>query len=113
MQATISDGAAVGRVERPFYEERVRYGGTKAWKRIAGTAKDSAGAVLAGATMKPYRTADGENNKADQTEGVSGASAADGAYQVMVPTSDTYYLVGYKAGSPDVAGTTVNTLVGT
>jgi hypothetical protein len=42
-------------------------------------------------------------------------SDANGLYEFRYagqpPT--TYYLVAYKAGSPDVAGTTVNTLVGT
>jgi hypothetical protein len=40
-------------------------------------------------------------------------SDVNGAYEFSVSPQLTFYLVAYKAGSPDVAGTTVNTLTGT
>ena len=73
---------------------------------ITGTTKDSNGNVLAGCTVKAYITS---------TDQEIGATVSDGAGFFKVPigqTSGPYYLVAYKAGSPDVAGTTVNTLVG-
>lgn len=81
------------------------YQGTTNFKRITGIAKDSTGTVLGGATIKVYRTAD---NVCELTT----TSNADGAYEVGVPDTAARYIVAYKAGSPDVAGTTVNTLAG-
>ncbi len=100
-------------IERPFYEQTVRWAGTKSWKKISGITKDSAGVALDGVTVKAYRVTDGENRLKDQQEGTIVVSSGAGAYEVMVPTTDTYYCVGYIAGAPDRAGTTVNTLVGT
>jgi hypothetical protein len=38
-------------------------------------------------------------------------SDGSGNFTIVTPNnSGTFYLVAYKAGSPDVAGTTVNTL---
>lgn len=38
-------------------------------------------------------------------------SDANGNYLVDGQIDTTYYLVAYKAGAPDVSGTTVNTIV--
>lgn len=74
---------------------------------IYGITKDSAGAALAGCVVKLYRTSD----DALMQQTISGA---DGSYEFRC-TSQFFacYIVAYLAGSPDVAGTTVNTLLGT
>jgi hypothetical protein len=74
---------------------------------ISGITKDSTGAVLASCTVKLLRTVD---DRCFETV----ISDVNGAYQFSaIGLSEQYYVVAYKAGSPDVAGTTVNTLVGT
>lgn len=75
-------------------------------KAITGTTRDSTGVALAGVTVRLVRTAD--NSVVDQQ-----VSDASGVYRfISANGSDLYYIEAYKAGSPDVAGTTVNTLVG-
>lgn len=74
--------------------------------RIFGITKDSAGAVLADCTVDLFRTAD--DLLVD-----SMVSDGSGNYEFRSTSLSTlYYIVAYKVGSPDVAGTTVNTLVG-
>jgi hypothetical protein len=68
--------------------------------------KDSAGAALAGCTVQLFQTAD---------DVVVGETVSDGAgaYSfTMARAQGPFYVVAYKAGAPDVAGTSVNTLVG-
>lgn len=75
--------------------------------RIFGVTKDSTGAVLGSCTVTLFRTTD--DLEIDKT-----ISDASGNYEFRGAGGGTnYYVVAYKAGSPDVAGTTVNTLVGT
>lgn len=74
---------------------------------ISGITKDSTGVVLGSCTVKLFRTVD------DLLMETVTSDAVTGAYSfASVGLSETYYVVAYKAGSPDVAGTTVNTLVG-
>lgn len=73
---------------------------------IYGVTKDSTGAVLGSCAVDLYRTAD--DVVMDRA-----TSDASGNYEFRSASlTTTYYIVAYKAGSPDVAGTTVNTLVG-
>jgi hypothetical protein len=76
--------------------------------RITGTTRNSTGAALGTCVVDMFDTA--TDVRIDTT-----TSDATGVFEFRYagqpPT--TYYLVAYKAGSPDVAGTTVNTLVGT
>lgn len=72
---------------------------------ITGTTKDSTGAALGSCTVQLFRTAD----DSFQSEITSDGS---GNFSFTSPGQFTYYIVAYKAGAPDVAGTTVNTLVG-
>lgn len=75
---------------------------------ISGITKDSTGAVLGSCSVALYRTSDDclmERRTSDASTGAYSFSA--------VGLSETYYVVAYKAGVPDVAGTTVNTLIGT
>lgn len=80
-----------------------------------GGAVNIAGAFVPGAIVKAFRTLDDVNNSliADTREGPAVTVAADGSFIVSVPNGDAHYLVGYFTGPPDLAGTTVNTLVGT
>lgn len=72
---------------------------------IAGVTKDSAGAILGGCVVQLFRTV----GDAFVTEVVSDPTT--GAYSIPAGPGESYYIVAYKAGAPDVAGTTVNTLV--
>ena len=72
---------------------------------ISGITKDSAGAALGNCVIKLYRTS-------DDLESYSTVSDDSGNYILPVNNLTQWYAVAYKAGSPDVAGTTVNTLVG-
>jgi len=74
--------------------------------RITGVTKDSTGAALGGCVVDLFRTVD---------DSVAGRTVSDasGNYTIYATPQLTHYAVAYKAGSPDVAGTTVNTLVGT
>lgn len=71
---------------------------------ITGVTKDSTGAVLGLVTVDLFETA------GDVLRGTT-TSDANGNYLLDGQINNTYYLVAYKAGAPDVAGTTVNTLV--
>lgn len=73
---------------------------------IAGVTKDSTGVALAACTVTLFRT--GSNVQVDQV-----VSDGSGNYSFPnVSPGSSYYVVAYKAGAPDVAGTTVNTLIG-
>lgn len=71
--------------------------------RITGVTRDSTLAVLASCVVQLFRTVD------DQ---ILFESISDGAgdYELTALGSGPFYIVAYKAGSPDVMGTTVNTL---
>lgn len=72
---------------------------------LTGVTKDSTGAPLAAVNVHLFRTAD--DSLVHQT-----ISDANGVY--IIPASNVlqHYLVAYKTGSPDVSGSTVNTLAG-
>ncbi len=72
---------------------------------ITGISRDANGAALAGCTVKLFRTVD--DSLVNQA-----TSDANGIYTTPASPLFTHYVVSYKSGSPDVAGTTVNTLTG-
>lgn len=72
---------------------------------ISGITKDSTGAVLENCVVKLF---DSDTNAMMQTM----TSDANGVYSFQVAPGKVFYVVAYKAGVPDVAGTTVNTLQG-
>lgn len=75
-------------------------------RNVAGVTQDSTGAPLGSCIVQLFRTVD----DALIAETISDAS---GHYSFPVQNDDAlYYVVAYKAGGPDVAGTTVNTLTG-
>lgn len=83
--------------------------GTVNSRFILGTALASDGTTpVANATIQAFRTTD------ELFVGES-VSRLDGTYTCPVATIEgvAHYLVAYKAGSPDIAGTTVNTLTST
>lgn len=82
--------------------------GTQTKRFIRGTCKDSGGVPVANAIVQGYRT---------NTDAFVGEVQAntDGTYALGMETiaGVQHYLVAYKPGSPDIAGTTVNTLTST
>lgn len=82
--------------------------GTQSRNFIRGTCKDASGTPVANAIVQGYVTA---------TDAYVGEVQAnnDGTYALGVEQakSTPHYLVAYKTGSPDIAGTTVNTLLPT
>ena len=83
-------------------------GGTQSMLAIRGFCYASDGSTpVSGVTVQVFVTATDEYLRAC-------VSAVDGAYEARTerPAGTQHYLVAYKAGSPDIAGTTVNTLTG-
>jgi len=82
--------------------------GTSVSRFIKGTVVDANGDPAANAIVQGFVTA---------TDAYVGqdVSRQDGSYTLATdtPAGTQHYLVAYKAGSPDVAGTTVNTLTST
>ena len=70
---------------------------------LNGITRDSTGAALGNCAVEIFRTWDDVR---------IGKTTSDGAgnFQFFPTSSGPYYLVAYLPGSPDVAGTTVNTL---
>lgn len=82
--------------------------GTQTLKFIKGQCVDASGNVAAGAIVQAFRTSD------DAFAGQVNANSTDGHFDVPTPFPGVnHYLVAYKPGSPDIGGTTVNTLVPT
>ncbi len=73
--------------------------------QVAGITKDANGNPLGGCTVHLFKTA-------DDSKVAAAISDANGNYSFNTNPVDLYYVVAYLAGSPDVAGTTVNTLTG-
>lgn len=83
---------------------------------LTGVTRDSAGVVLGGCTVEIYETIDPSNLNEPKGRFVNSVvSNPDGTYSVPVYAGPgaTFRVVTYKAGAPSVAGTSVNTLVGT
>ena len=71
---------------------------------VSGVTRDSSSNPLAGCTVKLYDTP----TDALIAQTVSDAS---GNYSFTVSLYGPFYVVAYLPGSPDVAGTTINTLI--
>lgn len=79
--------------------------GGQGQKKIIGTTRDSTGTPLSSCIVQIFRTSD---------DLFVGQCTSDGAgyFEALTPYSGVaHYLVCYKAGSPDIAGTSVNTLI--
>jgi hypothetical protein len=70
---------------------------------LTGITKDSGGAALASCVVQLFRTVD-DLILAETT------SDGSGVYVFYPTVGGPFYIVAYKAGAPDAAGTTVNTL---
>lgn len=77
-------------------------------KFIRGTCVDASDVAVANAIVQGFRTSDDAYVGQD-------VSRNDGTYTLATDNSGAvqHYLVAYKPGSPDIAGTTVNTLTAT
>lgn len=83
--------------------------------RLAGVTRDAAGAALPNALVRVFETESGLF-RADTVSDASGNYSLDVTGDGVDPESGAplaFTIVAYKAGGPDVAGTTANTLVGT
>ena len=85
---------------RQSYQQTDWYSSNRA---LAGITRDSAGAVLANCEVVLYTTIDNVI--------ASMYSDDSGNFSFQNPGTGPFYIVAYKAGGPDVAGTTVNTLL--
>lgn len=70
---------------------------------VDGITADAAGNVVANAIVRLFRTADDVEVDQSQSDGA-------GAFTLRAAGSGPFYVVAYKPGSPDVFGTTLNTL---
>ena len=70
---------------------------------VTGITIDQLGARMAGVTVKAFDSV--SNVFVTQT-----VSDGSGNYSMTLPKGNTYFLVAYKAGSPNKAGTSVNTI---
>jgi hypothetical protein len=71
---------------------------------ISGVTRDSASAAVGNCTVELLQS--GGDIPTART-----VSDASGNYLFNNPGSGPFYIVAYKAGAPDIAGTTVNTLI--
>lgn len=81
-------------------------GGISARVGFVGISRDQYGSPLGGCVVQLFRTSD-DLFIMETTSDSAGNFTLFSWY-----TPDQHYIVAYKAGSPDVAGTTVNTLTG-
>lgn len=80
---------------------------------ISGVTRDSTGAPLGYCTVRLFFTAnDSVSGRSADVEAAQTTSDANGNFSFTVQPGVSYYIVAYLAGSPDVAGATLNTLVG-
>lgn len=80
--------------------------GSQGRKFLRGQCVDGSAVGVSGAVVQAFLTAtDAFQGEQTSTEG--------GYYEVGTTEAGAHYLVAYKPGSPDIAGTTVNTLVPT
>lgn len=89
-----------GQVGTVFY----RNPGATVNRSISGVTRDSAGTIMGAVRVALFQS----GGDIPKSETVSDAA---GNFNFDNPGSGPFYMVAYKAGSPDVAGTTVNTLI--
>jgi hypothetical protein len=83
-------------------------GGCQSLKFLKGVCRDVSSSPLSGVILQGFRTSD------DAPIGLEVQSRADGSYDLpTIYGSVPHYVVAYLPGSPDRAGTTVNTLTPT
>lgn len=95
------DGAGI--ISTPFEPETDPVSGCNGRLAFVGTTRDEYGSPLPGCVVKVFRTSD-DSLQSQVT------SDDNGVYTITTPFADSHYLIVYKAGPPDICGTTVNTL---
>lgn len=93
----------LGVLDNAHYDAPYPVSGANGRLALLGYTRDAYGSPMGGATVKLFRTVD------DSLQNTV-VSDANGLYSVTSPYADGHYLIVYKAGPPDVCGTTVNTL---
>ncbi len=89
-----------------YWEWQVRWQGARTRKVFSGFTYKGDGTILPGCNVEGFVTA------TDTTIG-SVVSAPDGSFTLPTPYAVQHYLVSYRAGSPDMEGTTSNSLLPT
>ena len=80
-------------------------GGSQTLKFIKGMCVDASDVALMGVNVRAFRTSD------DTFAGYTVQSREDGSYDLATNFPGVnHYVVAYMAGSPDIGGTTLNTL---
>ena len=105
----VSTQIGVPNIPGPFNPDGFNYGDTPFFERpytVSGTTTNGSGTPLANCNVNLFTTKD----DVKQSEIYSDAN---GNYTIPASQYLTYYATAYLPGSPDVAGTTVNTLKGT
>ena len=80
------------------------HGITQRWG-ISGVTRDVNGTPIGNVICRLFLTSD--NTLQD-----TATSDANGNFSIYTPSTASHYIVAYKTGTPDIEGTTVNTLTG-
>jgi hypothetical protein len=99
-----AQGTDYGLMDGVWRDQPELVGGTTSRYGITGVTRDAYGSPVGGVTVKLFLTSD--DSRVDQA-----VSDPVGTFLVSSPYLTGHYLVAYKTGTPDVEGTTVNTLV--
>lgn len=98
---SLGRGSARGRA--PFLVRSYVQNVTELPVAITGVTRDSAGAPLGNCVVDLFYTS-------NDTRRATTTSDGSGNFRFDIGPGAKHYMVAYKPGSPDVAGTTVNTL---
>ena len=98
--------ADIGLIGSTWWGDVYPAGGIASRVGFVGVTRDQYGTPTGGCVVQLFRTSD-DLFIMEITSDSSGNFLLQSWY-----TPDTHYIVAYKAGSPDIFGTTVNTLVG-
>lgn len=84
------------------------YGGAASRYGFVGVTRDQYGTAIPSCVAKLYRTSDDSLQDTTTSDATTGEFLLNTFYY-----PDAHYIVAHKAGSPDVDGASVNTLIGT
>jgi hypothetical protein len=95
------------------FEEIELVSGARSMVGFSGITRDAYGTPLGGCTVRLHITSTTGEVGANTVIYTATSDSVTGAFVVFSPYyPNTHYIVSYKAGSPDVQGITLNTLVG-
>jgi hypothetical protein len=96
------------------YIRNNQYGGdTRKWF-LSGVTKDGSGTPLVSCrvvAMQTNKVIINIDQNANPIVADIVSSASDGSFLIQVPTNNYYWLIGYKSGAPDLAGSTINLVI--